>query len=702
MNFLNLRHRLLIITLLPSTIIALIIVIYFTVTAIHSLKTELERKGIATVRYLAPVSEYGILTGQSDALQALIHAAAQEPGTKAAMLVNTRGRPLAVSGHPSLTADLLRRIPAEPGIVADSERWVAFGAPVWRSLEQADPLFEPESSGKPEAREVLGCIFIEFDKNELRKQEQHLMKQGAGIILCGWILLTLAALAMADNLAKPVKRLVTAIESVTKGNLETRVTNNSSGEIGILEKGFNAMASHLEEGHTSMLARIEEATAHLAYQARHDDLTGLINRREFEHRLEKALSSVQTGGASYCLLLVVLERFKQVKDACGNQASDELLRQLTLLLQERVHAEDVLARVGGNEFGLLVNGSTTRARQIAESISALANQFRFIWQEKIFVVEISIGLTAISSDAPNITAILNSADAACQEAHASGRNRIVEKKSGNDGRPLPGDGNWPGLIAEGLANNRLSIEAVPLHALTPSPGAVNHVEISARFHLPGQSPIGLPALLDAAERYDLAESIDQRLLDAAIGALSRAQQQKQALCCLVPISRSSLKRTATIDYLASQLASHNIHGDGLCLLIQEDLLTSMTSQVMSLAREIKILGCRLGFDDFGGGLSSFGHLRSIQPDFIKLSLGLTRDFHNNRSSIALLRAIREIAGDQEILLIAEGINNLAMLEKIRTLGVDLIEGMAVAPREPFDVWLEGTILRQEAIRPEKR
>ena len=150
-----------------------------------------------------------------------------------------------------------------------------------------------------------------------------------------------------------------------------------------------------------------------------------------------------------------------------------------------------------------------------------------------------------------------------------------------------------------------------------------------------------------------------------------------------------------VDELASHLSASHLSGAGLCFLIQEDQLTSMTSQVMNFIKEVRILGCKICLDGFGGGLSSLGHLRGMKPDFIRLASSLAREFPSNRSSTALLRAIREITLDQNILLIADGINSHAMLEKISPLGVDLVGGMAVAPREPFATWLEGVILRRE-------
>ncbi|MBF1164392.1 MAG: diguanylate cyclase, partial [Dechloromonas agitata] len=382
MNRLTLRHRLLLLTLLPSALIAIALVIYFTFSGIRTLEGELRLKGLATVRYLAPISEYGIIAGQIESLHGLAQATVQESGVKAAIIVNQKGRTIAVSGRVSLSAEELRQAFDEPRQVAETGQWIAFGAPVKRSVADTDLLFETApAASKASPPEVIGYVFVEYDKTDLANKQRELVQRGLLIVLFGLLILAALAIAMADNLVRPVMRLAQAVNSMSSGKLDTRVTASSSGEIGILESGFNQMAARIEEVHLSMQSRIEEATAQLAFQARHDALTGLLNRREFEHRLEKALASVQAGDNEFAVLFIDLDRFKQVNDTCGYLAGDELLRQMALLFQGRLREEDTLARLGGDEFSImLANCSGARARQVAEDICGLAAAYRFIWQ----------------------------------------------------------------------------------------------------------------------------------------------------------------------------------------------------------------------------------------------------------------------------------------------------------------------------------
>jgi diguanylate cyclase (GGDEF)-like protein len=495
--------------------------------------------------------------------------------------------------------------------------------PVKRSLNETDTLFEGPSGGKAVAPEVIGHIFVEFDKTELANKQRQLLQRGLAIVLLGLLALAALAIAMADNLARPVMRLVHAINGMSSGHLDTRVPATSSGELGILENGFNEMATRIEEVHLSMQSRIEEATAQLAFQARHDALTGLLNRREFEHRLEKALAGVQAGGDEFAVLFIDLDRFKQVNDNCGYLAGDELLRQMALLFQGRLRDEDTLARLGGDEFSImLASCSGPRANQVAEDICGLAAAYRFIWQDKVFAIGASIGITTVNRKVRNINEILAAGDAACHRAKQSGRNRVCEQEAlPNPERRLE-TSNWASRIANALAEDRLLVEAMPLRPLQHATN--NHVvELTARLNEPGQPPVTLAALSDAAERYDLAPAIDQRLIDTAIAAQLRAKRHRKTLHCLIPISRASVGNRETIDYVTRSLSSRSLSGHRLCFIFSEDTLTHLTSQAMEFSREMRALGCQIGLDDFGGGLSSFTHLRSILPSYVKLSRSLT-------------------------------------------------------------------------------
>lgn len=688
----NLRQRLLILSLLPSALLAIILVAYFVFSGMRALEGELRERGMAVVRYLAPVSEYGVIAGHLESLQSLAQTTVQQPGVKAAVVVSRSGQLLAVSGRVSLSSPQLKRAPAEPGMIADAEQWIAFGAPVLRTLAESDALFDP--AGAKTAPEVIGQIFVEFDKSELLERQRSLIQRGVMIIAVGLLLMAIVALGIADTVTRPVTRLVKAVRAMGLGQFDTRVENLSFGEFRELEQGFNDMAARIAEVHQTMQERIEGATAQLAFQARHDPLTGLVNRREFEARLEKAINAVRAGGEEGTLLFVDLDRFKVVNDTCGHPAGDELLRQISRLFQGRLREEDTLARIGGDEFGiLLANCVGTRALQVAEDLCSLTAAYRFIWQDKIFAVGASIGLTPLNRQVRDVAEALAAGDAACYTAKEKGRNRVhVQVAVAPQNRRLA-DRSWQERISKALAENHLVCDAFPLQPFRAGAAVDHFVEICARLDDHATPVVPTSMLLEAAERYDLAPVIDRHILESTVAALARAVAHGRRMRCLLPLSAASVRQRETIDLLAATLANQPAVAGNLYLLISEECAVQHASQAIELCRAARGLGCRIALGEFGGGFASFGHLHNIAPDCVKISRSLTRDIDNNRSARALVRAIQEITDDLGIDSIAEGVDDLAAFHTLQEIGITYAQGRAAAPSEPFEDWVEGAVIR---------
>lgn len=696
MKRLPLRQQLLLFTLLPSAMVAMALVAFFTYTGVQALDSELRAKGLAAVRYLAPVSEFSIIAGQNDHLYALAQASLQDSGVKAVIITNRRGRVLAVSGRVSLGNEHFRQLLTEPALVQETGHWLAWGAPVRRTAGGGDDLFEVPASRPPEA-EIIGQVFIEYDKRPLEAAQDILIARGLLIVLAGLAILAVIAIVLADNLARPVMRLVDAVRRLSAGQFATRIDTDSGGEIGILEQGFNDMAENIHEAHRSMQARIEEATAQLAFQARHDALTGLFNRREFEIRLEMALAAAQNQSEAATLLFLDLDRFKPINDICGHLAGDELLRQLARLLEGRLREADTLARLGGDEFGILLPGCRgDDARQVAEDLCHLVQAYRFIWQDKVFSIGLSVGMTPIHPHSRSTAEILAGADGACQAAKESGRNCVCERQAEapverRNGHPA----GWPERLTAALADNRLQMLAVPLLPLT---GSRRHaVELTARLIEPGESSVFLPALMDAAERYGFSAVLDRRLIEAAANALARARGAGQPLTCLVPVSMTSLLTDEALCHLLAPFDLSPVDRQGLCLLVDESAATQHVLALQSAAGVLAQAGVELVLDDFSGSLASFSQLRTLSPAYVRLSRSLTRNIGGDAAASALLRAVHEVVAERGIGAIAvlpDG--DEAPLDTLREFGIDYVQGTALGPLEPLEVWLEGAVLRGRA------
>lgn len=689
----NLRQRLLVLSLLPSALLAIVLVTYFTVSGIRALEGELRQRGLAVVSYLAPVSEYGVIAGQLENLQGLAQATIQQSGVKAAVVVGQGGKPLAVSGRVSLSSDDLKKVLESPGPVAESDSWIAFAAPIRRSLADADVLFDP--AGSRAAPETIGQIFVEFDKNDLISQQNQLLRRGILIILGGLLLVAMLAIAIADTLTRPVHRLLEAVRAMTHGHFETRVKEYTTiGEVAELERGFNDMAERIEEVHQTMQQRIEEATAQLAFQARHDPLTGLVNRREFEARLEKAISVVQAGGAESSVLFIDLDRFKPVNDTCGHLAGDELLRQISRLFQGRLREEDTLARIGGDEFAvLLCNCVGSRAVQVAQDLCGLASAYRFIWQDKVLSIGASIGLTPINREVRSVVEAIGAGDAACYAAKDEGRNRVHVQEATTPTNRRQDSHPWQERITKAFTTGQLLADAMPLMALDDRKEPIQFAEVCPRLDDHMLPAISSTVLMDAAERYDLAATIDQHIIGITLHGLARAMAHSRNMRCLLPLSSTSVRNRNTLKILGEMIKSDRLQGSNLYFQLTEDTAVQFGTQAIELTHGLRRLGCHIVLSDFGGGFASFSHLRSIHPDAVKISRSLTRDLATSRSSLALLRAIQEIAVDLGIDTIAEGVNDSATVKLMADLGITWAQGDALAPSEPFENWLEGAVIR---------
>ncbi|HZX31163.1 MAG TPA: diguanylate cyclase [Rhodocyclaceae bacterium] len=688
----NLRQRLLILSLLPSALLAVILVAYFVFSGMRALEGELRERGMAVVRYLAPVSEYGVIAGHLESLQSLAQTTVQQPGVKAAVVVGRSGQILAVSGRVSLSSSQLKKAPTEPGMVADTEQWIAFGAPVLRTLAETDTLFDP--AGAKTAPEIIGQIFVEFDKGELLERQRGLVQRGIMIIAVGLLLMAVVALGIADTVTRPVIRLVKAVRSMGLGQFDTRVTDLSFGEFRELEQGFNDMAARIAEVHQTMQERIEGATAQLAFQARHDPLTGLVNRREFEARLEKAITAIRAGGEEATLLFIDLDRFKVVNDTCGHPAGDELLRQISRLFQGRLREEDTLARIGGDEFGVLLSNCVgTRALQVAEDICNLTSAYRFIWQDKIFAIGASIGLTPLNRQVKDVAEALAAGDSACYTAKEKGRNRVHVQVAAAPQNRRQADQPWQERISRALASNSLVCDAFPIQPIRAGTESDQFVEICARLDDHATPMVPTSMLLEAADRYDLAHHIDRQVLEYAIAALARVETNGRRMRCLIPVSAASVRRRETLDMLTAALAGKPQLASNLYLLVTEECAVQHATPAVELCQAARSLGCRIALGEFGGGFASFGHLRSIAPDCVKISRSLTRDLDSNRSARALIRAIQEITDDLGIESIAEGVDDLETFKILQEIGITYAQGRAAAPSEPFEDWVEGAVIR---------
>jgi diguanylate cyclase (GGDEF)-like protein/PAS domain S-box-containing protein len=423
----------------------------------------------------------------------------------------------------------------------------------------------------------------------------------------------------------------------------------------------------------------------MAWQARHDPLTGLINRGEFEVRLEQALASARSGHIQHALCYVDLDQFKIVNDTCGHIAGDELLKQLTAHLQARVRETDTLARLGGDEFGILLEHCPIEeASETAETLREVVKKFRFAWEDKIFEIGASIGVVPITTDSGSIVDVLSAADSACYVAKDQGRNRIhVYQPEDSALAQRHGEMQWVHRVNRALGEDRFRLffqKVLPLSLDEHE----EYGEILVRM-VDEQGKMVLPmAFIPAAERYQMMPAIDRWVLSATLEAL---RERKPALgnvsVCAVNLSGQSLCDDHFLASVVDILEASSINPAHICFEITETAAIANLTRAMRFISVLKGMGCRFALDDFGSGLSSFMHLKHLPVDFLKIDGGFVRDMAKDPVDAAMVEAINRIGHVMGIRTIAEAVENNAILERLRALGVNYAQGTVIARPEPF-------------------
>ena len=441
---LSLHHRLLLAALLPAALLASLITGVVLHRGTRMLDQSLLDHGTAVVSFLAPAAEYGVISGNRGPLESLLQAAVDQPEVSAAAAYDERGALLASRGRLTvLTADVLQRV--RSGVVRDTDpSALAMIAPIVSAEIQIDdePLVgNPSRPDRGGATRVIGWVHVELDTGPANRAKESIIAATLIVLAIGLSLTGALALRLARSISQPVAALVSGVERMASGELDVTIAQTASArELAALEEGFNSMARAIAESHRTLQSRIDDATAKLAYQARHDPLTGLPNRRVFEQKLEESVNASRRAGDHGALCFIDLDRFKIVNDTCGHAAGDELLMRIALLIRDRVRDGDIVCRIGGDEFALILRGcSRDDALRLAESLRAGVSDFRFDWHGHFFSVGASVGLTCIDGTQSDPSEILIAADAACYEAKRSGRNRVVEYRAGSNGKAAESD-----------------------------------------------------------------------------------------------------------------------------------------------------------------------------------------------------------------------------------------------------------------------
>ena len=426
----------------------------------------------------------------------------------------------------------------------------------------------------------------------------------------------------------------------------------------------------------------------LSYQATHDDLTGLINRREFEERLESALREAKQGGRTHVMCYLDLDQFKVVNDTCGHVAGDELLKQLGSELQELMRDDDTLARLGGDEFGILLQGQTLKDGQATiEAVHQCVNDFRFFWEDKVYEVGASIGVVSIDVNSGSVTDVLRAVDSACYVAKDQGRNRIHVFQADDIAiAQRHGEMQWLQRISKAFEEKRFMLYYQRIEPLSASAReAGSHCELLLRMVDEHGSPVLPRGFISAAERYQLMPTIDRWVIRAAIDALSRTEvcDLLDSTTCAINLSGQSLGDDSFLEFVTDQFRRTTVDPAQICFEITETAAIANIPRAMHFINELKRMGCRFSLDDFGRGLSSFAYLKSLPVDFLKIDGSFVRDLVHDPIDYAMVEAINQIGHVMGIYTIAESVESEAALKLVNDIGVDYVQGSRLARPAPI-------------------
>jgi diguanylate cyclase (GGDEF)-like protein/PAS domain S-box-containing protein len=442
-----------------------------------------------------------------------------------------------------------------------------------------------------------------------------------------------------------------------------------------------AVGSVIVFGDVTKERRLKRA---LSYQASHDALTGLINRREFDSRLETAVTSAQRGEGEYVLLYVDLDQFKVVNDTCGHSAGDRLLRDITSLLQTRVRASDTIARLGGDEFGLLLERcSLEQAERVADSIRQAIHGYRFLWGANSLSVGASIGVVRIVRETTSAAAVLSAADIACYAAKDGGRNRVqvYERDHGtNRHREM----QWVGRIARAVEEGRLELFAQRIMRIAPAECGAHAAaeppffELMVRLRDEDGSLVPPSEFIPAAERYNVMVMVDRWVVSRAIDLLERGLARTGQLPLLaVNLSGTSINDEDFLEFVQSHLGDERV-AQALCFEITETAAVASLSKATYFMRELKARGCRFALDDFGSGVSSFVYLKTLPVDFLKIDGQFAAHVATDVVDRSMVEAIAKIGSAMQVATIAEKVESAEVLAVLKQIGVDYIQGFHLA------------------------
>ena len=432
---------------------------------------------------------------------------------------------------------------------------------------------------------------------------------------------------------------------------------------------------------------LQYLTKKLSWQATYDPLTGLVNRNEFERKLDRSLITNDRDTTEHALCFMNIDQFKIVNDVCSHIGGDELLCQVSHVLKNVIRKGDTLARLDGDEFAVLMEHcSLEHAERAAAAVQNAVEKFHFLWDERIFKIGISIGLVSVNEEKISTQELLGNASTACYMAKDLGRNRVYIYHA-DDAETVKQHGEMQRVtqIHKALDEDRFILYAQPIATAMKSTMGLHHYEILLRMEGEEEKTLIPAEFLPVAERYNLISKIDRWVIKNAIKLLGAYPDFLSDIgMCSINLSGASFTEDRFLDFVLDTLKEADIPPGKICFEITETVAISNLATASQFISALKEFGCQFALDDFGSGLSSFAYLKNLEVDYLKIDGIFVKDIVDNDIDYAMVKSINEIGHVMGKKTIAEFVENDEIRDKLIDIGVDYVQGYGIGKPEPFD------------------
>lgn len=491
------------------------------------------------------------------------------------------------------------------------------------------------------------------------------------------------------SLADPVRQCLATGTRVNLGRKAVLLAR-ASGEEYSIELSVSPLKNPHNEvtGAVIVLHDVSEQRGlarQMSYQASHDALTGLVNRREFERRLQEALDAARTGPVSHVLSYLDLDRFKVVNDSCGHVAGDNMLREVAGLLKDAVRDSDTVARIGGDEFAMLLIGCPLeKARQIADDVCRAVTDYRFVWKDKIFNIDVSIGLVEIGRESGTPEEVLGAADSACYVAKQRGGHVHVYSARDEAVARHRGEIHWLQKLQAALKESRFELYAQPIVPATEQTLDGPALEVLVRLKDESGQGVSPSEFLRAAERYRLMSLVDRWVVQTTLSALgSGALQVAETRSVAINISGQTLGDTQFLEFVVDCFDRTGVTPNQVCFEVTENSVITNIDHARRFIGVLHGMGCKFALDDFGRGLGSFSNLKNLTMDFLKIDGSFMRNLARDSVNQAMVAAMIKLARTLDFKVVAEQVEDEAALEAVRKMGIDFVQGFVIGRPQPL-------------------